>query len=595
MAHSVGFAALSGASVRYRFYSRWGVTADQLSRIVFSYSVTFWVGLLALGGLSFVVSPLPAAVGCRATWSAEIGWLLALDRRGLIVATGVAADPVRCWRIAFPLPPTALALRQLALSIADWLLAGAVLYVLLPADRPPFLAFLGAFLVAILLGMVSHVPGGIGVFEGLMVLLLKPWLTAAICCRRSSSTERSTTCCRSSWRRRTRRRRSPPAARAGRARRRMARAASPSAGAAAAGGVHVSVGRRAAVLGRHAGRTGAARSARSRAAARRHRDVAFHGQHRRRRPAGAVAGSGPPAGRRLLPLVAADRRGHGGVAAEGLRRRGGRPAARGAAGAASARVPLSIGGRPSSRHASRPPGSRRSSAPLARRSGSGSSPSSTSTMPATSGGGSSCPVTRRASSGRRSAPRWWCCWSGLARLVGHPPHEVAAPTEGDLDDAARVDRGTDGDRGESGVPARQGRCSSATRATGSSCTACRGDVGRDGRSGRRRRAARRLDSPIPRARRRFRRRHRRSTRSAPTHLHRYADFGMTFVKLGEEARVDLPTFSLEGGHAARFRQAVRRLERDGGTFRSCRRPRIPRICRQLRRRVGRLAGAEGRG
>ena len=51
---------LSGASVRYRFYTRWGVTAEELSRIVFSYSVTFWLGLLALGGLSLAMSPLPA-------------------------------------------------------------------------------------------------------------------------------------------------------------------------------------------------------------------------------------------------------------------------------------------------------------------------------------------------------------------------------------------------------------------------------------------------------------------------------------------------------------------------------------------------------
>ena len=45
-------AMLTGASVRYRFYTRWGVTAEELSRIVFSYSVTFWLGLFALGGLS---------------------------------------------------------------------------------------------------------------------------------------------------------------------------------------------------------------------------------------------------------------------------------------------------------------------------------------------------------------------------------------------------------------------------------------------------------------------------------------------------------------------------------------------------------------
>src|SRR4029434_3494446 len=61
VANSVGFAMLSGASVRYRFYSRWGITGEELSRIVFSYSVTFWLGLLFLGGLSLALSPLPAA------------------------------------------------------------------------------------------------------------------------------------------------------------------------------------------------------------------------------------------------------------------------------------------------------------------------------------------------------------------------------------------------------------------------------------------------------------------------------------------------------------------------------------------------------
>ena len=49
---------------------------------------------------------------------------------------------------------------------------------LLPPSGLSFLQFLGAFLVAILLGMASHVPGGVGVFEGLMVLLLKPYLTS---------------------------------------------------------------------------------------------------------------------------------------------------------------------------------------------------------------------------------------------------------------------------------------------------------------------------------------------------------------------------------------------------------------------------------
>ena len=180
ISHNVGFAALSGASVRYRFYSRWGVTAEELSRIVFSYSVTFWLGLLALAGVSFIFVSLPAAVGLPGHQVLRgVGWLLAFTVVAYVIATGVRQAPLHVWRWTFPLPSTSLALRQLALSVTDWLLAALVLYVLLPADRPPWLAYLGAFLVAVLLGMVSHVPGGIGVFEGMMVVLLKPWQAAA--------------------------------------------------------------------------------------------------------------------------------------------------------------------------------------------------------------------------------------------------------------------------------------------------------------------------------------------------------------------------------------------------------------------------------
>jgi phosphatidylglycerol lysyltransferase len=50
-------------------------------------------------------------------------------------------------------------------------------------------------------------------------------------------------------------------------------------------------------------------------------------------------------------------------------------------------------------------------------------------------------------------------------------------------------------------------------------------------------------------------------------LHHFADFGLTFVKLGEEARVPLRGFSLEGAERKPFRNALRRLEREGGTFR----------------------------
>jgi phosphatidylglycerol lysyltransferase len=66
------------------------------------------------------------------------------------------------------------------------------------------------------------------------------------------------------------------------------------------------------------------------------------------------------------------------------------------------------------------------------------------------------------------------------------------------------------------------------------------------------------------------------------HLHHYADLGLTIAKLGEEARVDLTRFSLEGPQAARFRQVTRRLTKDGGSFRVLPADEVPRVMQQLR-------------
>lgn len=177
ISNNVGFAMLSGASVRYRFYVRWGITAQELSRIVFSYVVTFWLGLLLLGGLSLAVSPLPPELGLALpALVAPVGWILMLVSIGYVIASAAGLGPLRFRRVELPLPSPRIALAQLAISVLDWTLAAAVLYALLPRDSVPFLVLLGVFLASQLLGLASHVPGGVGVFEGVMVLLLKPFV-----------------------------------------------------------------------------------------------------------------------------------------------------------------------------------------------------------------------------------------------------------------------------------------------------------------------------------------------------------------------------------------------------------------------------------
>ena len=290
-------------------------------------------------------------------------------------------------------------------------------YVLLPARRSPLLAFLGAFLAAQLLGLASHVPGGVGVFEGLMVLLLKPYLSSGellppLVVYRAVYYLLPLAWRSSAW--------SPT---------RLCSAASrPRASALPFGGLTEQ-------LTPHCwrcSRSSPAWCCSSRARRRPRRGASrcstrvplgvieashFLGQRRRRRAAAAVAGARAAARCRVLPDGRRHRRGIVGVAAQGVRlRRGDAPGAA-CSWCCGARGRRSIGAPRSSTRASRPAGSSRSPARSARRSGSGSSPSSTSSTRTSSGGSSSCTAKRRDSCAPRSARRSSCCCSRVARLI----------------------------------------------------------------------------------------------------------------------------------------------------------------------------------
>ena len=180
VANNVGFALISGASIRYRFYTRWGLSAEELSRIIFSYSIT----LLARPAGAWRLEPCGDAAASHRDTAATDRRALRLDapgaERGLcrrMPASG--RTPIRLWRFDLPLPRPAIAMAQWVVSSADWVLAASVLYVLLLDRGTPFFAVTGAFLTAQLIGLLSHVPGGAGVFEGLIVVLLRPYVAPA--------------------------------------------------------------------------------------------------------------------------------------------------------------------------------------------------------------------------------------------------------------------------------------------------------------------------------------------------------------------------------------------------------------------------------
>ncbi|MBX5463242.1 MAG: bifunctional lysylphosphatidylglycerol flippase/synthetase MprF [Steroidobacteraceae bacterium] len=174
-AHTLSLATLTGAAIRYRLYSNAGLTFTDVALVTAFSTITLATGFALLAGLSFLVAPGQAATALHI----QQGWIVAL---GTLLVAGVAAYVVlaakrdrvlqiRGWALRAPGP--AIAPLQPVLGLVDLTVAGAVLWTLLPAEaHVSFLSFAGVYVVACVLGAISHVPGGVGVFESVILLLL---------------------------------------------------------------------------------------------------------------------------------------------------------------------------------------------------------------------------------------------------------------------------------------------------------------------------------------------------------------------------------------------------------------------------------------
>ncbi len=174
--NNAGFNTVSGSSVRYRFYSAWGVPSQQILKIVIFYSLTFYVGLFTLGGLVFVLEPLDVPGGIKMPFLTlrPLGFLFLAAGVAYLLVSAFLHHPLRLKGYHFAVPSLRIALLQVVVSGLDWMLASAVLYVLLPPGaRVPYVPFLGVFMLAQIAGLISQVPAGLGVFETVVVLFLE--------------------------------------------------------------------------------------------------------------------------------------------------------------------------------------------------------------------------------------------------------------------------------------------------------------------------------------------------------------------------------------------------------------------------------------
>ena len=166
---------VGGIAMRYRLYSRLGVSSGNIAKILGLSLATNWFGYMALAGAVFASGVVQMPPGWKLSSSALqiVGVLLLLVSAGYVLACQFSRR--REWSIRgthINLPSPRMALLQMALGAFNWSLMGAVIFTLLPGklDYP---LVLGVLLISAIAGVITHIPAGLGVLEAVFIALLQ--------------------------------------------------------------------------------------------------------------------------------------------------------------------------------------------------------------------------------------------------------------------------------------------------------------------------------------------------------------------------------------------------------------------------------------
>jgi uncharacterized membrane protein YbhN (UPF0104 family) len=182
LANNVALSFLVGGSVRYRFYSSWGLPSRDTTALVLLNILTYSLGLATAAGLAFTLEPetVPQLLRLPFASTRPLGWA-ALAGVVTYLILSARRTPLRAGRWVLAFPPLATSLLQIAVSLADWVISGAALFVLFPGAHPlSYFGFFGLFILGQIAALIAQLPGGLGVFEAVMLATLAPALPAGV-------------------------------------------------------------------------------------------------------------------------------------------------------------------------------------------------------------------------------------------------------------------------------------------------------------------------------------------------------------------------------------------------------------------------------
>ena len=172
--NTVGLTAVSGGAVRWRLYSGLDLDGYDIAAVSTFTAVAFGVASTVVGLAALATHPL--ALAAILPLSASSVRLLAIA--GILailvplVWASITGRRLTVGRFQLQAPSPSLLVLQLLISLGDITFSALTLYLLLPVGEPSFLTFLAVFAAATMAGVLSHVPGGVGVFETIIIAAL---------------------------------------------------------------------------------------------------------------------------------------------------------------------------------------------------------------------------------------------------------------------------------------------------------------------------------------------------------------------------------------------------------------------------------------
>ena len=180
ISNSVGFSLVSSCMIRYRLYSNWGLSAISIAQISAFCNLTFVLGLLVIGAIIFTTNPLeiPHLLNLPFVSVQPLGVIFLLIILVYLFLTAICKEPVKIGQWTLPNLSIKIALCQLIVSALDWSLAAAVFYSILSESVSfSYSTFLEIYIFAQMAGLASNVPGGLGIFETVILVFLSPFIS----------------------------------------------------------------------------------------------------------------------------------------------------------------------------------------------------------------------------------------------------------------------------------------------------------------------------------------------------------------------------------------------------------------------------------